>query len=227
MRRYECVVILDSDLPDDDVQNFTQRYTNLIKESGGDIVKVEDWGIKRLAYLVKKKDKGRYMLLDYVGTPALIYEMERQMKISEEVMKFLSLKLEDNVDLEAFRAKAAEEAAAAAEAAARAAKEAEEAAAEAAARAAKEAEEAAAAEAQAKEAQESAAAAEESQTATEAPEAPAADPAAADSAESAPGEAASEASDQQPDAGSPDTPEPETPEADKAAEEQEPSKETQ
>ncbi len=150
MRRYECVVILDSDMKDDDIQGFTQTYTQLIKEHEGEVIKIEDWGNKRLAYLVKKKEKGRYVMFDYVGTPALISEIERRMKISDDVLKFLSIKVDEDVDLEAFRAaeqakkeaaiaKAEEEAAAAAarEAAAaeaaRAAAEAAKAAAEAAA----------------------------------------------------------------------------------------------
>jgi small subunit ribosomal protein S6 len=103
MRRYESVVILNPDMGDDDIRNFTERYTQLVKTSGGEIIKVEDWGLKRLAYLVNKKDKGRYILFDYVGEPALIYEIERQFKISEDVMKFLSVKLEAAVDLEAFK----------------------------------------------------------------------------------------------------------------------------
>lgn len=103
MRRYECVVILQPELPDDDIRNFTEKYTQLVKTSGGEVIKIEDWGMKRLAYLVKKKDKGRYILFDFVGLPALISEMERQLKISEEVMKYLSVKLDDSVDLEAFK----------------------------------------------------------------------------------------------------------------------------
>jgi small subunit ribosomal protein S6 len=125
MRRYECVVILDSDMKDDDIQGFTQQYAQLIKDHGGETIKIEDWGTKRLAYLVKKKEKGRYVMFDYVGTPALISEIERRMKISDDVLKFLSVKLDGDVDLEAFRAaelakkeaaqaKAEEEAAAAA-----------------------------------------------------------------------------------------------------------------
>ncbi len=118
MRRYESVVILDPEMPDDDIRNFTEKYTELIKTNGGEIIKIEDWGFKRLAYLVKKKEKGRYLLFDFVGLPALITELERQFKISEEVLKFLSVKLDEDVDLEAF--KAAEEEKAAAEAARRA-----------------------------------------------------------------------------------------------------------
>ena len=104
MRRYESLIILDPDLPDEDIVGFTERYSQLIKTSGGEIIKIEDWGSKRLAYLVKKRDRGRYILIDFVGLPALITEMERQFKISEEVMKFLSVKLDDSVDLDAFKA---------------------------------------------------------------------------------------------------------------------------
>jgi len=106
MRRYESVIILDPDLPDDDIRAFTDRYTELIRSYGGDIIKVDDWGLKKLAYLVKKREKGRYVFLDYAGVPALIEEMERQFKISEEVIKFLSIKLDEDLDLEAFKAAA-------------------------------------------------------------------------------------------------------------------------
>ena len=118
MRRYESVVILAPEMPDDDIRNFTEKYSELIKTNGGEIIKIEDWGFKRLAYLVKKKEKGRYILFDFVGLPALITELERQFKITEEVLKFLSVKIDDDVDLEAF--KAAEEEKKAAEAARRA-----------------------------------------------------------------------------------------------------------
>jgi small subunit ribosomal protein S6 len=110
-------------MAEDDVRSFTERYSQLVKTSGGEIIKIEDWGLKRLAYLVKKKERGRYILFDFVGMPALISEMERQFKISEDVMKYLSVKLDHEVDLEAFKSApkgeaepAAEEAAATEEA---------------------------------------------------------------------------------------------------------------
>ncbi len=115
MRRYESVVILDPDVPDDEVKGFTEKYGQIIKTHGGEIIKVEDWGPKKLAYLVRKRDKGRYILFDFVGTPALILEMERQFKISEDVMKYLSVKVDDEVDLEAFKAASKAKEAAAAE----------------------------------------------------------------------------------------------------------------
>lgn len=104
MRRYECVVIIDPDVPDDEIRKLTDKYTELIKSRGGDVIKIEDWGPKRLAYLVGKRDKGRYFLFDFVGLPDVITELERQLKISDEIMKYLSVKLDDEIDLEAFKA---------------------------------------------------------------------------------------------------------------------------
>ncbi len=104
MRRYECVMIIDPDVPDDEIRKLTDKYTELIKSRGGDVIKIEDWGSKRLAYLVGKRDKGRYFLFDFVGLPDVITELERQLKISDEIMKYLSVKLDDEVDLEAFKA---------------------------------------------------------------------------------------------------------------------------
>jgi small subunit ribosomal protein S6 len=108
MRRYECVVILDPELNDDDLKSFTEKYNQLIANSGGEVIKFEDWGTKKLAYLVKKKDRGHYLLFDFAGTPALISELERQLKIADDVLKFLSIKLDDSIDLDAFKAKAEE-----------------------------------------------------------------------------------------------------------------------
>jgi small subunit ribosomal protein S6 len=110
MRRYESVIILDPELSDDDVRNITERYTQIIKDRRGEVIKIEDWGSRKLAYLVKKKERGRYVLLDYVGLPDVLGELERQFKIADEVMKYLSVKTDDDVDLEAFKADAEQKA---------------------------------------------------------------------------------------------------------------------
>lgn len=104
MRRYEAVVIIEPDLADDEVKALTERYGDLIKSHEGELIKIEDWGIKKLAYLVRKRDKGRYVLFDFVSGPTLISELERQFKIAEHVMKYLTVKLDEDVNLEAFKA---------------------------------------------------------------------------------------------------------------------------
>ncbi|MDD3472623.1 MAG: 30S ribosomal protein S6 [Syntrophaceae bacterium] len=104
MRRYEAVVIVESDATDDEIKALTERYGDLIKSHDGEVIKIEDWGIKKLAYLVRKKDKGRYILFDFVSGPELVAELERQFKITENIMKYLTVKLDEDVDLEAFKA---------------------------------------------------------------------------------------------------------------------------
>jgi small subunit ribosomal protein S6 len=115
MRRYESVVILDPELSDDEVRAFTERYTGIITKTGGELIKLDDWGRKKMAYLVKKRDVGRYVLFDFVGVPAVITEVERNFKITEQVLKYISVKLDDNINLEAFKAQREAEAAAPAE----------------------------------------------------------------------------------------------------------------
>lgn len=110
MRRYEALIVLDPDILDDDVKALTAKFGDIIKDHAGEIIKIEDWGTKKLAYLVRKKDKGRYILFDFVSGPELISELERQFKITEDVMKYLSVKLDDDVDLEAFKAKSEQQA---------------------------------------------------------------------------------------------------------------------
>jgi small subunit ribosomal protein S6 len=109
MRRYEALIVLDPDMLDDDVKALTEKFGGIITDHAGEIIKIEDWGTKKLAYLVRRKDKGRYILFDFVSGPTLINELERQFKITDDVMKYLTVKLDDDVDLEAFKAKAEEE----------------------------------------------------------------------------------------------------------------------
>lgn len=104
MRRYEAVVIIEPDVADDEVKALTEKYGDLIKSHEGEVIKIEDWGIKKLAYLVRKRDKGRYILFDFVSGPTLVSELERQFKITENIMKYLTVKLDEDVDLEAFKA---------------------------------------------------------------------------------------------------------------------------
>lgn len=105
MRRYESVVIIGAEMTDDDIRSFAERYGEIIKNGNGEVIKLDDWGVKRLAYHVKKQEKGRYILFDYLGQPELVTELERKFRISEEVMKFITVKIEDQVDPEALKAR--------------------------------------------------------------------------------------------------------------------------
>ncbi len=120
-RRYETVFILPADLGEGRQQELLDRLDGVVDKGGGIRIKREDWGVRKLAYPVKKQPKGHYYLLDFVGNAQIVSELERQMRMLENVLRFLTVKTEDRVDLEAAKKEQAEERdkAAAKEAAAR------------------------------------------------------------------------------------------------------------
>lgn len=100
MRRYETIFIIDPDLSADDRDPLLVRIKDLIPQQGGVLVKVDEWGSQKLAYEIKKKARGYYVLLDYCGTAALVNEIERLFRIDDRILKYMSVLLEKDVDLE-------------------------------------------------------------------------------------------------------------------------------
>jgi small subunit ribosomal protein S6 len=108
-RRYETVFILPSDSDEGKKKDILDRLDGVVEKGGGIRIKREDWGVRRLAYLVKNQPKGHYFLLDFVGTSQIVAELERHMRMLEDVYRFLTVKTDDRVDLEAARKEQAEE----------------------------------------------------------------------------------------------------------------------
>jgi small subunit ribosomal protein S6 len=117
MKRYETIVIIDPDLSKDAETPIFERLNDLIPQYNGFLIETDDWGTKKLAYDIKKKNRGHYVRLDYCGDGALIQEMERFFRIDDKVMKFMTVLLDENADLDAIKADMAEKAAAAEQAA--------------------------------------------------------------------------------------------------------------
>ena len=128
MRRYETIAILDPDLPEEGRAPVFDRLTQLIPAQNGFLVKLDEWGSRRLAYDIKKKTRGYYLCIDLCGDGAVVNEMERFFRIDDRVLKYMTVVLDKDVDLEAIKAEIAEaeaEAKAKAEADAKAKAEAE------------------------------------------------------------------------------------------------------
>jgi len=117
MKRYETIVIIDPDLSKEAETPVFERLNDLIPQYNGFLIETDDWGTKKLAYDIKKKNRGHYVRLDYCGDGALIQEMERFFRIDDKVMKFMTVLLDENADLDAIKADLAEKAAAAEQAA--------------------------------------------------------------------------------------------------------------
>jgi len=125
MRRYETVVILNPELGSEQVGVALERYQALIGANAGTMLKLDDWGPRPLAYPVAKHSRGHYSLLDYCGEARTVAELERNMRIDERCLKFLTVKTADAADPDAIREQLRQAADAhAAEVAARAAAEA-------------------------------------------------------------------------------------------------------
>jgi small subunit ribosomal protein S6 len=95
MRKYETIFILDPDLEEEQTQSAIEKVKGIITQTNGEILKVEDWGKRKLAYEVKKKDKGHYVLIHFLGSPALLSELERNFRVMDSVIKFQSVRLDE------------------------------------------------------------------------------------------------------------------------------------
>ncbi len=103
MRRYETVFIAAADLSDEDVSALIDRAVSIIDGLKGLVVKVDRWGKKRLAYEIKKQTRGYYVLFDYAGSSAIVKELERNFKIDDKVLKYMTIVTSPHADLEALQ----------------------------------------------------------------------------------------------------------------------------
>jgi small subunit ribosomal protein S6 len=94
MNCYETVFIARQDLTNAQVETMANAFTQIIKTDGGEVSKTEFCGLRNLAYKIKKNKKGHYVLMNISSTPAGITEMERQMKLSEDLLRHLTIRVE-------------------------------------------------------------------------------------------------------------------------------------
>ena len=108
MRRYETILIAHVDLSEDELSGLIARYSAIITDQKGILVKVERWGKRRLAYMIKKQARGFYILIDYAGESAVVNELERNLKINDKILKFMTVLKDDAVDAAALEKEIAE-----------------------------------------------------------------------------------------------------------------------
>ena len=114
MRRYETFVIIDPELSQDQREPLISRVEELISQMEGFLVLTDNWGERKLAYNIKKKGRGYYVRFDYCGLAPLVNEIERFFRIDDRALKYMTVLLNGDADLEKIKAeKAAKETAAA------------------------------------------------------------------------------------------------------------------
>lgn len=94
MASYECTFIARADLSKSDVQKLTESVSKVVTDNGGEIIKTEQWGLKNLAYKINKAGKGHYVMLGVSISGAGLSELERNLRINEDVVRYLSVKVE-------------------------------------------------------------------------------------------------------------------------------------
>lgn len=94
MRMYETIIIVQPDLGDEETKALTAKVQEIISSMKGDFKRLEDWGARKLAYPIKKFNRGRYYFLRFDGDASLIAELERRLRLDDKVLRYQSVKLE-------------------------------------------------------------------------------------------------------------------------------------
>jgi small subunit ribosomal protein S6 len=100
MRKYETVFIADPDLQDKVRIDLYEKARNIINKEGGILTGFDEWGNKKLAYEIKKKLRGNYVCITYGGSGSLVKELERNFRLNDGVLKFMTILLSDDVTAE-------------------------------------------------------------------------------------------------------------------------------
>ena len=99
MNLYEHTIIARQDTSPAQIKQLTEKYTNIVEKNEGDIVKLENWGLMNLSFLIKKNKKGNYLHFKIKGNKKTLSELEKNEKIDKNLLRFLTIKVK-KFDLE-------------------------------------------------------------------------------------------------------------------------------
>jgi small subunit ribosomal protein S6 len=97
-REFETIFILRPDTNQDGIQTVNTRVRGVIDQMGGKLLKLDNWGKRKLAYEVKKQLKGIYLYWQYLGTPGVVEEIERNLRMLDSVIRYYTVKVNEDVD---------------------------------------------------------------------------------------------------------------------------------
>ena len=95
MANYESVLIARQDLGASQVSNIVSDLSDIIKKEGGEVVRVDNWGLKNLAYRIKKNRKGHYVVMNIAAPANAIAEFERIMRFNEDIIRYMTVKVDE------------------------------------------------------------------------------------------------------------------------------------
>ena len=97
MRIYEELFIVRPDAPEEEIDQLIEQLTTQISGEGGNVDKSEKWGVRKLAYRVQKRNEGFYVLLQFTAKPETVRELERRLRVSDQVLKFLTVRIDEKL----------------------------------------------------------------------------------------------------------------------------------
>lgn len=110
-RTYEVMYIVDTEVSGDEISRLSENLQQIITDQGGTITKAEDMGRRNLAYPINHKNEGHYMLLEIDGTGREIAELERRMRVNDQIVRYITVRVdEDRQRAEKFKDKRARKA---------------------------------------------------------------------------------------------------------------------
>ena len=98
MRNYETIVVVNPTLGEEEHKEVLKKYSTLVEKQKGILIRVEEWGVQRLAHPVKRFDKGSFVLINYCGPSGVTSELERDLKLDDRIFRFQTVKIAEDVD---------------------------------------------------------------------------------------------------------------------------------
>lgn len=104
MNRYENITIIDADVGEDEKNAVLERIESQISRRNGALIEFDDWGVRKLAYEIRKKRQGQYVRTDFCGNGEAVDAIERMLQHDQRVLRFMTVRLEENANPEAIKA---------------------------------------------------------------------------------------------------------------------------
>ncbi len=106
---YETIYILEPELSKEDVSGVADKVSSIIEKCAGDVLIHHDWGNRRLAYPIKRNQRGHYVYFNYLAPTGVVLELERNLRIQDNLLRFLTVRIAEDVDVESRMAEAVEQ----------------------------------------------------------------------------------------------------------------------
>ena len=109
LREYEFTVITNPYMQEEEAKQLVEKYETMLLAGGGEVIRKNDWGAKKLAFPIKKQYRGRYLHYDFIGKPENLAQVERLMRIDDNVLRYLSVRVGENVNVDERKAQLAKQ----------------------------------------------------------------------------------------------------------------------